>query len=84
MAVSDSMTTGAIGPATYVRSLFSKYDNVHHPLISNYISSIPEILTGAVNKLLSSYDASPSDFVLTNRKKLKFNQLRNLPIYPKC
>ena len=65
------MTTGAIGPATYVRSLFSKYDNVHHPLISNYISSIPEILTGAVNKLLSSYDASPSDFVLTNRKKLK-------------
>lgn len=65
------MTTAAIGPATYVRSLFSKYDNVHHPLISNYISSIPEILTGAVNKVLSSYDASPSDFVLTNRKKLK-------------
>jgi hypothetical protein len=71
MAVNDSMTTAAIGPATYVRSLFSKYENVHHPLISNYISSIPETLTGAVNKVLSSYNSPLSDLVLSNRKKLK-------------
>src|SRR6476660_10542857 len=71
MAVNDSMTTAAIGPATYVRSLFSKYESVHHPLISNYISSIPETLTGAVNKVLSSYNSPLSDLVLSNRKKLK-------------
>ena len=66
-----------------VRSLFSKFQSVNHPVISDFIASIPETFSDAVKRisLLTSPSSSSSslggnttvvnDFILNNRIKLK-------------
>jgi hypothetical protein len=64
-----------------VRSLFAKYESINHPVISEFISSIPNNFSDAVNKIVSSsftssdYRATasrPMDyFILNNRSKLQ-------------
>ena len=55
-----------------MRSLFSKYKNVGEPIVSDYISSIPENLSDAVNKILThTEDVATNDFILNNRGKLQ-------------
>ena len=72
MLVGDPMATAALGRTPQVRSLFSKYENVGEPIISDYISSIPEKLSDAVNKILThTEDIATNDFILNNRRKLQ-------------
>ncbi len=54
-----------------VRSLFSKYKNVRETTISDYISSIPENLSEAVDEILNHRVQDANDFVLNNRRKLQ-------------
>ncbi len=54
-----------------MRSLFSKYENVGESAISDYISSIPENLSEAINKILKHKVDAPNDFILNNRGKLQ-------------
>lgn len=62
----------AVGRALEVRSLFSKYENVGEATISNYVSSIPENLSEAVNKILKRIESdAANDFILNNRGKLQ-------------
>jgi hypothetical protein len=56
-----------------VRSLFSKYKNIGSPTVSEYISSIPDNFSEALNILLSpefSTNFSSTDYTLANRKRL--------------
>jgi hypothetical protein len=56
-----------------VSTLFSKFGNMENPTISEYISSIPNTLTEALNILLSSKfteNYSATDYTLANRKRL--------------
>lgn len=62
-----------------VKSLFSKYERVSNPLVSQFISSIPDNFSGAVDRILhicakSPPDVAPlpiNDFILNNRVKLQ-------------
>jgi hypothetical protein len=63
-----------------VRSLFSKFQSVNHPIISDFIASIPETFSDAVKRISlltspsSSLDSNTTvvnDFILNNRIKLK-------------
>ena len=65
-----------------VRSLFAKYESINHPVISEFISSIPNNFSDAVNKMMSSSFTSPSNrattadhpvnhVILNNRAKLQ-------------
>lgn len=62
-----------------VKSLFSKYERVSNPLVSQFISSIPDNFSGAVDRILHICAKSPSaaaplpidDFILNNRVKLQ-------------
>ena len=64
-----------------VRSLFAQYESINHPIISDFISSIPNNFSDAVNKMSSSFGSSsnravtaarPMDYViLNNRLKLQ-------------
>ncbi|MGC2668725.1 MAG: hypothetical protein WA220_06040, partial [Candidatus Nitrosopolaris sp.] len=72
MLVGDPTATAALGHTPQVRSLFSKYKNVGEPIVSDYISSIPENLSDAVNKILThTEDVATNDFILNNRRKLQ-------------
>lgn len=72
MLVGDPTATAALGHTPQVRSLFSKYKNVGEPIVSDYISSIPENLADAVNKILThTEDVATNDFILNNRGKLQ-------------
>ena len=72
MLVGDPTATAAVGRTLQVRSLLSKYENVGEPVISDYISSIPENLSDAVNKILPHTQVvTANDFVLNNRGKLQ-------------
>ena len=72
MLVGDPTATAALGRTPQVRSLFSKYENVGEPIVSDYISSIPENLSDAVNKILThTADVTTNDFILNNRGKLQ-------------
>jgi hypothetical protein len=56
-----------------VSALFSKFGNIENPIVSGYISSIPNSLTEALNILLSSKfteNYSATDYTLANRKHL--------------
>jgi hypothetical protein len=56
-----------------VSTLFSKFGNIENPIVSGYISSIPNTLTEALNILLSSKftrNYSATDYTLANRKRL--------------
>lgn len=62
-----------------VKSLFSKYERVSNPLVSQFISSIPDNFSGAVDRILHICAKSPpadaplpiNDFILNNRVKLQ-------------
>jgi hypothetical protein len=63
-----------------VRSLFAQYESTNNPIISDFISSIPNHFSDAVNKMSSSFASSsnrataarPMDYViLNNRLKLQ-------------
>ncbi len=70
MLVGDPTAAAALGRTLQVRSLLSKYENVGEPVISDYISSIPENLSDAVDKILPHTQAA-NDFILNNRCKLQ-------------
>jgi len=70
MLVGDPTAAAALGRTLQVRSLLSKYENVEEPVISDYISSIPENLSDAVDKILPHTQAA-NDFILNNRCKLQ-------------
>jgi hypothetical protein len=56
-----------------VRSLFSEYKSIESPTISEYISSIPNKFSEALDILLSpwfSTNFSPTDYTLANRIRL--------------
>lgn len=60
-------------PPLQVSTLFSKFGNIENPIVSGYISSIPNTLTEALNFLLSSKfteNYSATDYMLANRKHL--------------
>jgi hypothetical protein len=60
-------------PPLQVSTLFSKFGNIENPIVSGYISSIPNTLTEALNFLLSSKfteNYSATDYTLPNRKHL--------------
>src|SRR6187200_451362 len=48
-----------------VRSLFAKYESINHPVISEFISSIPNNFSDAVNKMMSSSFTSSSNRAIT-------------------
>ena len=70
MLVGDPTAAAALGRTLQVRSLLSKYENVGEPVISDYISSIPENLSDAVDQILPHTQAA-NDFILNNRCKLQ-------------
>lgn len=56
-----------------VSSLFAKYKSIESPTVSEYISSIPDSFSEALNVLLSpwfSTNFSSTDYTLANRKRL--------------
>jgi hypothetical protein len=62
-----------VGKWINVRSLFSKYEEVQNPVLSHFISSIPETFPSAVKMLLSSSSnvTDKSSLILKNRMKLR-------------
>jgi hypothetical protein len=71
MVVGEPLATAAVRSPVQVRSLFSKYKNVGETTISDYISSIPENLSEAVDEILNKKVEAANDFVLNNRYKLQ-------------
>ncbi len=71
MIVGEPLATAAVRSPVQVRSLFSKYKNVEETTISDYISSIPENLSEAVDDILNQKVEAANDFVLNNRYKLQ-------------
>src|SRR5918994_158831 len=56
-----------------VRKLFSKYRSVEDPTISDYISSVPDTLSEAVDIVISSWFSekyASTDHTLANRERL--------------
>lgn len=61
----------SIGPTTqYIRSLFSKYERVNNPILSDFISSIPNSLSDAVKSIREQLTVTNSEYILSNRRKL--------------
>src|SRR5918999_2185449 len=57
-----------------VKELFFKYNSIENPIISKYISAIPDTLSEAVNMVLSTWfsdNYSSTYYTLANRKKLQ-------------
>lgn len=72
MLVGDSKSAAALGSSLEVRSLFSKYAKVNEPLISDYISSIPQSLSEAVSAISKQVgEQTTSEIVLNNRHRLR-------------
>lgn len=65
--------TEQIGQSIKLRSLFSKYEKVQNPIISDLISSLPESFSSAVKMLHSSSSSVTiaNGCVLDNRLKLR-------------
>ena len=56
-----------------VKTLFSKYHGVENPTITEYISSVPDTLSEAVDLISSTWfneSFSATDYTLTNREHL--------------
>ncbi|MGB6533492.1 MAG: hypothetical protein WBF33_35850 [Candidatus Nitrosopolaris sp.] len=70
MVVGDPLAA-AVGSTLQVRSLFSKYKDVVESTISDYISSIPENLSEAVDQILKHKVDAANDFIMNNRYKLQ-------------
>src|ERR687892_532652 len=61
----------SIGPTTqYIRSLFSQYERVNNPILSDFISSIPNSLSDAVKSVREQLMVTNSEDILSNRRKL--------------
>src|ERR687891_2758215 len=61
----------SIGPTTqYIRSLFSQYERVNNPILSDFISSIPNSLSDAVKSVRKQLTVTNSEDILSNRRKL--------------
>ena len=61
----------SIGPTTQcIRSLFSQYERVNNPILSEYISSIPESLSDAVKRVREQLTVTNTENILSNRRKL--------------
>ena len=61
----------SIGPTTQcIRSLFSQYEGVNNPILSDYISSIPERLSDAVLRVREQLTVTNTEYILSNRRKL--------------
>ena len=65
--------TERMGRSIKMRSLFSEYDKVQNPMISDFISSLPESFSSAVKMLHSSSSSVTiaNGCVLDNRLKLR-------------
>src|SRR5918999_3345919 len=60
-------------PPLQVKTLFSKYRGVENPTITEYISSVPDTLSEAVDLINSTWfneSFSATDYTLTNREHL--------------
>ncbi len=61
----------SISPTTQcIRSLFSQYERVNNPILSEYISSIPESLSDAVKRVREQLTVTNIENILSNRRKL--------------
>ncbi len=61
----------SISPTTQcIRSLFSQYERVNNPILSEYISSIPESLSDAVKRVREQLTVPNIENILSNRRKL--------------
>ena len=61
----------SIGPMTQcIRSLFSRYGQLNNPVLSDFISSIPESLSDAVRRVGDQLVVTNSENVLSSRSKL--------------
>jgi hypothetical protein len=61
----------SISPTTQcIRSLFSQYERVDNPILSEYISSIPESLSDAVKRVREQLTVTNIENILSNRRKL--------------
>src|SRR5215207_2965270 len=72
MLVGNSAARGEHMPLQ-VKTLFSKYRRVENPTISDYISSVPDTLSEAVDIVNSSWfreNYSSTDYTLANRERL--------------
>lgn len=64
-------TEASIGPMTQcIKSLFSQYERVNNPILSNYISTIPESLSDAVKRVREQLTVTNTENILSNRRKL--------------
>jgi hypothetical protein len=64
-------TEASIGPMTQcIKSLFSQYERVNNPILSDYISSIPESLSDAVKRVRKQLTVTNTENILSNRRKL--------------
>lgn len=72
MLVNNYMAASEIGQRHSVRSLFSKFGTVGNQVIADYISSFPESLSEAVDKLLSRTNQSSmmAENIMSNRARL--------------
>ena len=62
----------SVGPTIqFIRSLFSQYERVNNPVLSNFISSIPDSLSDAVKRVSEQLTVTSTEDVLSNRKKLE-------------
>ena len=61
----------SISPTTQcIRSLFSQYERVNNPILSEYISSIPQSLSDAVKRVREQLTVTNTENILSNRRKL--------------
>ena len=68
----NSSVIEELGRSINVKSLFSKYEELQNPLLSQFISSIPETFSSAVKLLHSSSSITDENsIILKNRTKLR-------------
>lgn len=61
----------SLGPTRQcIRSLFYQYERVNNPIISEYMSSIPESLSDAVKRVREQLTVTNSENILSNRRML--------------
>jgi hypothetical protein len=53
-----------------IRSLLSQYERLNNPILSDYISSIPESLSDAVKRVREQLTVTNTENILSNRRKL--------------
>lgn len=58
----------SIGPTQCIRSLFSEYERVNNPIVSEYISSIPESLSDAVKRVKEELTVTNAENIISNRR----------------